>query len=53
MTILAISRDERFSPNSVEKDRAILEAASQNLCARIREEGLECHLKWTNEKNLT
>ena len=33
-TVLLISRDEKFSPNSVEKDKAILEAVGERLAKR-------------------
>lgn len=37
MRILAVQRAERFSPNSVENDRAILAAVAGELCARGHE----------------
>ena len=32
-TVIAIYRDPRFSPNSVEKDRAILDAVLKSLAS--------------------
>ena len=34
MRVLCVYRDERYSPNSVEKDKAILDAAGKRLCER-------------------
>lgn len=35
MRYIAVRRDDRFSPNSVEKDRAILQAVCDELCQRL------------------
>ncbi|MBQ9637294.1 MAG: hypothetical protein IJV36_05295 [Prevotella sp.] len=52
MKIIAVRRDDRFSPNSVEKDRLILESACQKVCARIEREGEACGLRWVDEAEL-
>ena len=49
MKVLAITRAERYSPNSVEKDRAIMEAVAD----RLREKGCEvCLISEDNLKSL-
>lgn len=47
LKILCIYRDERFSPNSVEKDRAILHAVSDRLQARGYEVRGVTESRWT------
>ena len=47
MKVLAITRAERFSPNSVEKDRAIMEAVADRLRAR------DCEVCFISEDNLS
>ena len=51
MKIIAIRRDARFSPNCSEKDRAILEAASREVCKRFEEMGDPCELRWVEERD--
>lgn len=53
MKIIAIRRDDCFSPNSVEKDRLILEAACQKVCSCLEQEGVACGLRWADEATLT
>ena len=53
MKIIAIRRDDRFSPNSVEKDRLILEAACRQVGARFGQQGVPCGLRWIDEVDLT
>ena len=53
MKIIAVRRDDRFSPNCVEKDRLILEAACNNLCQRCEFQGEACALRWVDEAELT
>lgn len=52
MKIIAIRRDARFSPNCSEKDRAILEAASREICKHFKDMGNSCELRWINERDL-
>ena len=52
MRIIAIRRDERFSPNSVEKDRLILESVCQCVCSHLQQEGKEFALRWIDEADL-
>lgn len=53
MKIIAIRRDARFSPNCSEKDRAILEAASREVCKRFEEMGDPCELRWVEERDFS
>ena len=53
MKLIAIRRDDRFSPNSVEKDRLILEAACNNVCRHFEQQGEPCALRWVDEAELT
>ena len=53
MKLIAIRRDDRFSPNSVEKDRLILEAACNNVCRHFEQQGEPCALRWIDEAELT
>ncbi|MCR5131685.1 MAG: hypothetical protein K6C10_09540 [Prevotella sp.] len=53
MKIIAVRRDDCFSPNSVEKDRLILEVACQKICAQLEREGFACGLRWVDEADLT
>lgn len=45
MKVVAIYRAERFSPNSVDRDRAILDAVCSNVgeCLKVREEDIRLH----------
>lgn len=52
MKIIAIRRDGRFSPNCLEKDRAILEAASREACKHFEEKGEPCQFRWIDERDL-
>lgn len=53
MKLIAVRRDDRFSPNSVEKDRLILEAACNNVCRHFEQQGEPCALRWVDEAELT
>lgn len=53
MKLIAVRRDERFSPNSVEKDRLILEAACMKTCRQAEEQGEPCAWRWVDEAELT
>ena len=53
MILIAVRRDDRFSPNSVEKDRLILEAACNNVCRHFEQQGEPCALRWVDEAELT
>ena len=53
MKLIAVRRDDRFSPNSVEKDRLILEAACNNVCRQFEQQGVPCALRWVDEAELT
>ena len=53
MKLIAIRRDDRFSPNSIEKDRMILEAACQKVCGSLERQGITCGLRWVDEAELT
>lgn len=53
MKLIAVRRDDRFSPNSVEKDRLILEAACNNVCQHFEQQGEPCALRWVDEAELT
>ena len=53
MKLIAVRRDDRFSPNSVEKDRLILEAACNNVCRQFEQQGVPCALRWIDEAELT
>lgn len=46
MKIMAIYRAEKFSPNSVDRDRAILDAVCSNVgeCRKVREEDMRLHI---------
>ena len=52
MKIIAVRRDDRFSPNSVEKDRLILENTCQKLCVQLEQKGMTCGLRWVDEADL-
>ena len=52
MRIIAIRRDGRFSPNCLEKDRAILETASREVCKHFEEKGNSCQFRWIDERDL-
>lgn len=51
MRIIALRRDERFSPNCSEKDRAILEAASRKVCEHFEKKGVLCEVRWVDERD--
>ena len=53
MKLIAVRRDDRFSPNSVEKDRLILEAACNNVCRHFEQQDEPCALRWVDEAELT
>lgn len=53
MKLIAVRRDERFSPNSVEKDRLILEAACMKTCRQAEEQGEPCAWRWVDEAELS
>ena len=53
MKIIAIRRDARFSPNCSEKDRAILEAASREVCKRFEKKGDSCEVRWVEERDFS
>ena len=53
MNLIAVRRDDRFSPNSVEKDRLILEAACIMLCSSYEQQGEPAAYRWVDEAELT